>query len=167
MNPAALLAPYYSQHPQEETMMKPVRTLALGTTGTAMLVLLAACGSGAAGSNGGSPELTITSPADGAKVAGTFEVSWDSNVKLGEPDTGRDHVHVFVDGHSNDYTVVGGSTFTIKGLSPGQHTVDVTLQHADHSSAGAQDEVQVSVGAGGAPSSPSPSPSQSDPGYDY
>ena len=113
-----------------------------------LLGLLAACG-GSSGAGEGSPSLAITSPADGAHVGSTFSVSWDSSVKLGEPDTGRDHVHVFVDGHANDYTVVGGHDFTIKGLSPGKHTVDVTLQHADHSSAGADDAVSVVVGKGG------------------
>jgi hypothetical protein len=130
------------------------RTLALGATTAAALVLLTACGSGSgdAGSGGSSPEVTITAPSDGASVGGTFDVTWDTNVELGEPETGRDHVHVFVDGHSNDYTVVGGHEFTIKDLAPGEHTVNVTLQHADHSSAGAEDEVQVEVGASGATS---------------
>src|SRR5262245_44785726 len=151
-------------------MSSHVRNIALGTTGAAMLALLAACGGGSDAAGSDKPELTITSPSDGARVASSFEVTWNSDVKLGEPDTGLDHVHVFVDGHSNDYTVVGGSSFMIKGLSPGEHTVDVTLQHADHSSAGAEDEVQVDVGGSGATSpspSPSPSPSASDPGYDY
>ncbi len=137
------------------------RTLALVATGAATLVLVAACGSDSGeGSDGGSPEVTITSPSDGASVDGTFEVTWDTNVELGEPDTGRDHVHVFVDGKSNDYTVVGGNAFTIEGLSPGEHTVNVTLQHADHSSAGAEDEVQVDVGGSG----DAPSPSDGDTG---
>jgi len=128
------------------------RTLALGATSAAALVLLTACGSGSgdAGSGGSSPEVTITAPSDGASVGSTFDVTWDTNVELGEPETGRDHVHVFVDGHSNDYTVVGGHEFTIKDLAPGEHTVNVTLQHADHSSAGAEDEVEVEVGASGA-----------------
>jgi hypothetical protein len=129
------------------------RTLALGATGAVTLALLAACGSGSgdAGSDGSAPEVTITAPADGASVGATFEVTWDTNVELGDPETGRDHVHVFVDGHSNDYTVVGGNEFTVKNLAPGRHTVDVTLQHADHSSAGAEDEVEVDVGTSGAP----------------
>jgi hypothetical protein len=142
---------------QEEHMPALARTFAVGTTAAA-LVLLAACGSdsGAAGKDGGSPEITITSPSDRGNVGRTFEVKWDSNVELGETDTGRDHVHVFVDGHSNDYTVVGGNEFTVKGLSPGKHTVNVTLQHADHSSAGAEDEVDVNVGASGGTSETTP-----------
>jgi hypothetical protein len=120
--------------------------------------LLAACRSSSA-SGGGSPTLTITSPTAGAKVSSSVNVTWTTNVKLGTPDTGLDHVHVFVDGNSGDYTVVGADHFTVTGLTPGQHTIDVTLQHADHSSAGASDEVAVTVGQGGTGSTPSPSPS--------
>lgn len=55
-----------------------------------------------------------------------------------------------MDGQSDDYTVVGGNSFTVEGLSPGEHTIDVTLQHADHTSAGAEDHVDVTVdGSGG------------------
>jgi hypothetical protein len=116
--------------------------------------LLAACG-GSSDASGGSPSVSITSPASGATVGSNVAVSWDTNEQLGPPETGRDHVHVFVDGHSNDYTVVGGNSFTVKGLTPGKHTIDVTLQHADHSPAGAEDKVDVTVSPSGtAPTSP-------------
>ena len=148
---------------------RTLKRLAIGSVGALAFGLLAACG-GSSGAAGGSPSVTITSPADGATVGGDVEVAWDSSVELGPPDSGRDHVHVFVDGHSNDYTVVGGNSFTVKGLSPGEHTLDVTLQHADHSSAGAEDEVTVTVGANGQSpaghqSSPATQPSAS--GYGY
>lgn len=151
--------------------MASLRTLAVHGGAAVALVTLAACGSGSdgSGSGDGSPHVTITSPSDGAHVGTSFDVSWDSSVKLGPTDTGRDHVHVFVDGKSNDYTVVGGNDFTLKGLSPGEHTVNVTLQHADHSPAGAEDEVKVDVGGSGA-SSPTTPPEDSDspdPGYGY
>jgi hypothetical protein len=143
------------------------RLVVIGSAGAAALGILTACGGG--GGSADSPKVTITSPSDGADVGSSFAVKWDSSVKLGDTDTGRDHVHVFVDGHENDYTVVGGNSFTIKGLAPGEHTVDVTLQHADHSSAGAEDEVDVNVtGSGGAGQSPSPDDTEStDPGYGY
>ena len=142
---------------------------ALGVTAVALLAALSACGNDAAtaGSDGNGPELKITAPADGATVGSSVEVRWDTDVELGEPDTGRDHVHVFVDGHSNDYTVVGGHEFTVTGLTPGEHTIDVTLQHADHSSAGAEDEVDVTVGGDGSSDSPTPAATPSGGGYDY
>ncbi len=75
---------------------------------------------------------------------------------------------MFVDGRSNDYTVVGGNSFTVKGLTPGHHTIDVTLQHADHSSAGAEDEVDVTVSpTGTAPTSPAPATHTSSGGSGY
>jgi hypothetical protein len=162
MNPTAAESRSTSWIDQEETMTALARTFTRGTA-VGALMLLAACGSysDTSGDDGGSPEVTITSPSDGASVGTSFEVTWETNVDLGEPDTGRDHVHVFVDGNANDYTVVGGNEFTIEGLSAGEHTVNVTLQHADHSSAGAEDEVDVSVDPS-ASSSESPSPDDSD-----
>ncbi|MGH3347410.1 MAG: hypothetical protein ACRDO4_10540 [Nocardioides sp.] len=133
-------------------------------------LLLAGCGTDSSNSSGGSggssPELAITGPADGATVDSTFEVTWDSAEELGEPETGLHHVHVFVDGDSEDYTVVGGNEFEISGLEPGAHTVTVTLQHADHSPAGAEDEVDVTVSDAGG-SSPSDSASEPESEFDY
>jgi hypothetical protein len=169
-NPSALDRRYYLLTPaQEEDMNHHATRLALGTTAVALAALLAACGDDAAGagSDGASP-LTITSPTDGADVGSSVKVSWDSSVELGEPDTGRDHVHVFVDGQENDYTVVGENEFTVEGLSPGEHTINVTLQHADHSSAGAEDEVDVNVTDGSGPTeAPTTKSTPQDPGYDY
>ena len=135
------------------------RAMAGGAVAVLAAGLLTACGdtsttSGDSGSGSGSPTLSITSPKEGDTVGSSFMVKWDSNVALGEPDTGKDHVHIFVDGNSSDYTVVGGDSFEVTGLSDGDHTVDVTLQNADHSPAGAEDQVDVKVlGSGG--SSPS------------
>jgi hypothetical protein len=133
--------------------------------------MLAACGnqssSGSTSSGSDSPTLSITSPKAGDTVGSSFTVKWDSNQSLGEPDTGKDHVHIFVDGNSSDYTVVGGDSFQVTGLSPGQHTVDITLQNADHSSAGAEDQVDVTVSGSGT-SSPSDDSSSSGGGkYNY
>lgn len=149
-------------------MVARTTTLAVGGVAAA-LVALAGCGSDSGGgSSGGAPTLRITSPSDGADVGQSFDVSWDTSVELGETNTGRDHVHVFVDGKSDDYTVVGGNDFKLTGLSPGKHEVDVTLQHADHSPAGAEDKVEVNVAAGGASAPGSPTTSQApDPGYGY
>lgn len=146
-------------------MNTSVKRLAAGSAGALALGLLAACGGSSGASGGGAPSLSITSPADGATVGNNVKVTWNSSAALGPPDSGRDHVHVFVDGHTNDYTVVAGHSFTVTGLAPGHHTLDVTLQHADHSSAGAEDEVGVTVeGSGKAPASPSGS---SSPRYGY
>jgi hypothetical protein len=149
---------------------KPLKTLALSATTLVALSMLAACGgdSDAASGDGGSPSLSITSPDDGDTVGGDVEVTWDADVELGPPDSGLEHVHVFVDGLSDDYTVVGGNSFTVEGLSPGEHTIDVTLQHADHSSAGAEDHVDVTVnGSGGTDDGTDQSDDDSSGGFDY
>jgi len=104
-------------------------------------------GSGnAAGS--GNEKVTITSPRDGASVTAPVTLRWTSSVPLGPPDTGRDHVHVYVDGQANDYTVVGGTHFTVRNLSQGKHELDISLQHADHSPVGPMAAIHVNVTRG-------------------
>ena len=145
-------------------MHKPVRSI---VAIAAIALATAACGSGSADSAGtsGGEEVTITSPADGADVTVPFMLKWDSTVPLGEPDTGKDHVHVYVDGKTNDYTVVGGTEFQVKNLPPGKHTVEISLQHADHSPVGPKSEISVTVGGSGG--SESPSSEDSGGGYGY
>jgi Bacterial Ig domain len=135
---------------------------------TIALFAAAACGQDPAGtgdtSSGGggaaAPKLTITSPANGAAVTMPFTLKFDSSVPLGKTDTGMDHVHVFSDGKSDKYTVVPTTSFDMKDLTPGQHTIGVTLQHADHSPAGASAEITVMVtgGTGPAPGTPTDAP---------
>lgn len=148
------------------------RRIAYTAVLTIALLAAAACGSDSSGtgstgsgSGGGSgPKLTITSPANGANVTMPFTLKFDSSVPLGKTDTGMDHVHVFSDGKSDQYTVVPTNSFEIKNLTPGQHTIGVTLQHADHSSAGASAEITVMVTGGSAPGG---APATTDPGYGY
>ncbi|MEO3854075.1 Ig-like domain-containing protein [Acrocarpospora sp. B8E8] len=125
--------------------MRIIQTaLALGVAG----VLLTAC-AGASGSTDtgaeGAPTVTVTSPKDGDTVNQPFTLTFTASVPIGPPDSGLNHVHIFTDGNTDDYTVVTTPTFTIKDLPAGRHTVGVTLQHADHSPAGASDEITVQV----------------------
>jgi hypothetical protein len=123
----------------------------------AFALLATSCGSDSgddAGTTSGAEKVTITSPADGATVQVPFKLAWDSTVPLGPPDTGKDHVHVYVDGDESDYTVVGGTTFQVKDLAPGEHTVEISLQHADHTPVGPTSEVTVTVEGGGGSESP-------------
>jgi hypothetical protein len=135
---------------------------------------LAACGgsdsttTASGGDGGGSPKLTITSPADCATVKAPFTLKWDSSVPLGPPDSGKDHVHVYLDGNDNDYTVVGGNSFRLTKVTPGEHEVEIALQHADHTPVGPESKITVTVSGSGGSGSPSPSSDGGDGGgYGY
>ncbi|MGH3326350.1 MAG: Ig-like domain-containing protein [Streptomycetales bacterium] len=141
------------------------RRFALTASTAATLLAVAACGgsgesttttSGGSSGGEGEPTVTITSPQDGATVSQPFTLKFDSSVPIGAEETGRDHVHVFADGEVDNYEVVTSKSQAIDSLEPGEHTIGVTLQHADHSSAGAEAEITVMVegsggGSGGAP----------------
>ncbi|HEY8455847.1 MAG TPA: hypothetical protein VIL34_09650 [Actinopolymorphaceae bacterium] len=116
----------------------------------ALAVLTAACAgtdtttdttSDAASSQEG---ITVMSPKDGASVSVPFTLRFDAG-DIGPEETGKDHVHVFVDGQENDYQVVTENQFKIDGLSEGEHTITITKQHADHSPTGEEAELTVNV----------------------
>jgi hypothetical protein len=121
--------------------------------------------SGAAGSSG-SEALTITSPEDGAEVTSPFTLEFDAG-DIGPEETGKDHVHIFVDGEESDYTVVTENTFEIEGLSAGEHTINVTKQHADHSPTGDEAEITVDVTEGDSSGDTSGGSGNDQPDYDY
>ena len=138
--------------------------------GAAALLALAACGtstpsasSGSAGSGGSSassgssagsngPTLSIVSPATGASVTAPFMLKVSSDETIGPTSTGDDHLHVFIDG-SSSYKVMTSDQMKLTGLSKGQHTILVTLQHADHSPVGPKATVTVDVTKGTSSSS--------------
>lgn len=121
-------------------------------------LLAASCG-GSSGSSGGggSPSLTIASPANGASVSEPFALTFDASVPLGNPSTGNDHVHVCIDGASCDsgssYKIVYGDSYSVTGLTAGKHTIEASLRHADHSSAGPNDTITVTITSAGSGSS--------------
>lgn len=125
----------------------------------AAALVLTSCSSPAGAAAGAdiAPSVSITAPVDGATVASTFTLQFASSLELGPTDSGRHHVHVFTDGHTDDYTVVTSTDHQITNLAPGPHTIGVTLQNADHSPAGAGTEITVSVTGG--PSDPTTAPS--------
>lgn len=131
-------------------------------------LVAAACASGNASSGGGGPSLKIASPADGASVSEPFTLKFDASVPLGATTTGNDHVHVCFDGESCDtgnYKIAYGDSFEVTGLPAGEHTIEASLRHADHSAVGPTTTITVTVtGTGPAPSE---SPSASGGGYGY
>lgn len=141
--------------------MRPRYTVP-GAIGAAILgaAALAGCGgnsdasSGTSGSGGGAQggsgsKITITEPKNGASVQEPFMLKFDPGVPIGPTDSGKDHVHVILDGKTDQYTVVTTTSYQIKNLPAGQHTVAVTLQHADHSPIGPSATITVNVTGGG------------------
>ena len=114
----------------------------------ALALILVSCGGDdegtSAGDNGG-PSLSIAEPSDGAEVELPLTVRFTSDSELGPADSGASHVHLWLDGNEEDYEVIEGDEFKIRDLSPGEHTIDVSLRNANHSAAGAQDEITITV----------------------
>ena len=138
----------------------------------AVALLAAACGGGpggngddaTAGGGGDGMTLGIATPADGAEVTQPFTLKVTSSVPLGDPGTGRHHVHVWFDGQEADYKINYSDTFQVEGLPAGEHVITAALANADHSLAGPRDEVTVTVGGGGGQTASTGSPGGGD-GY--
>jgi hypothetical protein len=128
-------------------------------------LFLASCGGGGYGDGGGSgggsgdgPTVTIQTPSDGDTLNAPFKVVVDSSEDLGPTDSGNDHVHLYFDDNDSAYAVIesgNGEPFEVAadspaldGIDPGEHTLHVSLRNADHSAAGAEDEVTVTIGDG-------------------
>jgi hypothetical protein len=110
---------------------------------------------GDAGDGHGELTISITAPADGATVEPGFEVEVDPSVDVGEPATGRHHVHIYYDGNRSDgqYDIVydvDEPHAAGQDLSPGEHSVEAVIANADHSLTDASAEVTVTVAEGGA-----------------
>lgn len=140
---------------------------------SALALLAAACGSDdddvAAGGSGG-PTVDIATPSDGWQVGQSFDVEFVINFPIGEPDTGRDHVHLYYDGDfdGGEYGIAYDETFTVTGLSPGEHTIQAVVAHADHSITDARSEeitVEVTDDDPGTGTSDPPASSDGDLGY--
>jgi hypothetical protein len=100
---------------------------------------------------GGDMTVSIAEPGDGADVGRPFEVTVDSSVPIGEPDTGRHHVHLYYDGNTaeGEYDIVYETSATVDRLDPGEHTIEAVIANADHSLTDARDEITVTVGQDG------------------
>ena len=145
----------------------------------AAALALAGCGadadSGGGGGSGGGPSVAIEEPADGDSLDVPFTLVVDSSEELGSTDSGLHHVHVYFDGNDDAYEVIespageevqiDADSPAMEGIEPGEHTLEVSLRNADHSAAGAEDEVTVNIGESG--SSDSSGDGDGRPTYDY
>ena len=126
--------------PTTQTPTRPPRRRRLALVLAAPLaiaLLAAACGGGGNSASAApkNPTVAITSPADNATVGKSFDVKLDINFAIGQPNTGRDHVHLYYDGNreTGKYGIAYGKTFTVTGLTPGRHEIEAVVAHADHS----------------------------------
>jgi hypothetical protein len=134
--------------------------------------VLVACGSNDESASAGGMSLSIAEPAKDAAVSLPFKVKVDAGVPLGPTESGKHHVHLWLDNHANDYLVVESDTAEITsgqkatlsgkplGISTGTHTIHVSLRNANHSAAGVETEIPVNIGAGTAPTTAAPSEPQ-------
>lgn len=151
---------------------RTTRTLALAL---ALAFIVGACDAyaqgagGGASSGGGDLTLTVAAPSDGAEVSTPFDVTLESNVALGSPESGNHHIHLFFDTDtaSSEYELVYGPTVQVtRELAPGEHTIIASLRNADHSDAGVSQTITVVVaGAEGGGASPVPAATPVDLGY--
>jgi hypothetical protein len=140
-------------------------------TAIALAVIVAACGTGtqAGGPSSGADTIAFASPGDGSTVGIPFDVTLESSVALGEPETGNHHAHIYfdTDTSSADYDIVYGNSWQVtRQLAAGEHTLTVALANPDHSLAGPTGTITIQVGdaAGGGDASP-PAPTEALPGY--
>jgi hypothetical protein len=150
---------------------KPMRRYGL----TAILALLAATTPAACTqevTSSAKPTLAVSEPGTSAAVSVPFTVKVSTNVRLGTPESGDYHVHIYFDDNVNQYIVMTSDTAQITSAPAGVHMLHLSLRHANHSAAGVETAIQVTIGGAGAASpkpspSPSPSPSASDDPYQF
>jgi hypothetical protein len=71
--------------------------------------------------------------------------SVSSSEPLGPTNSGKDHWHLYFDGKETQYKVITSTSTRVTSLSPGTHKIEASLQHADHSQVGPEDEISVTV----------------------
>ena len=146
-----------------------LRTIArlVGVLST-VAVLTAACGSDDSSGDDAPRSVEITAPADGDTVGSSFDVELGLNFDIGEPDTGRDHVHLYYDGNmaEGEYGIAYSDTFTVNDLPPGPHRIQAVVAHADHSLTDTRSaEITITVGDAGEGSAAPTTASDGDGGY--
>jgi hypothetical protein len=139
---------------------KPVRRYGL----TAILALLAmttptACTPEATASS--KHTLAVIEPVTTSSVTVPFTVKVATNVRLGTPESGDFHVHLYFDDNVNHYIVMTDPTQVVSDAPVGVHVMHLSLRNANHSAAGVETSIQVQIGAGGSVATPSPTPSPS------
>ena len=149
--------------------MPRARTL-LPMLAAAIALIVAGCASNGngtssgaqSGGNSGAATVAFATPAANAKVASPVKVSFNvQGAKIGQPETGDMHLHVYVD-QSSDYKILYATSGQVD-VPAGQHTLKVVLAQPNHTetSTTATQQVDVTSSAGGG------APTTTSGGYGY
>jgi hypothetical protein len=109
-------------------------------------------GAASGGGNGSGATVAFASPASGASVSSPVKLSFNvQGTKIGKPETGDMHLHVYVD-QSMDYTILYATSGQVN-VPSGQHTLKVVLAQPNHTetSTTATQQVDVTGGTSQAP----------------
>jgi hypothetical protein len=135
--------------PRTRALLLPAITL-LAAIG---LVLAGCQSSSSSGSQSGGnadqgQRLAFASPAAGAQVTSPVKVSFQvSGADIGQPETGKMHLHVHVD-DSSQYKILYATQGTVE-VPSGQHTLKAVLAQPNHSETDVTATQQVTVSGGG------------------
>jgi hypothetical protein len=139
----------------------------------AIALIIAGCASSGYGTSGGAKSgggnasgatVAFATPASGAKVTSPVKVSFNvQGAKIGKPETGDMHLHVYVDQSSN-YKILYATSGQVD-VPAGQHTLKVVLAQPNHTETSTTATEQVDVtGTGGAQA---PTTTTTSGGYGY
>jgi hypothetical protein len=118
---------------------------------------------GDSGSGAGNATVAFASPMSDAQVKSPVDVSFTvQGTKIGRPETGDMHLHVYVDS-SSDYTILYATQGQVK-VPDGQHTLKVVLAQPNHTETSVTASEKVDVTGGRATQGPTTTGSR---GYGY
>jgi hypothetical protein len=139
-----------SRH-HRETLSASKPRLRLAGVAVAVLALVAAACGEESSSASTIDTIDVSAPADGATVGESFDVDVDTSAPIGEPDTGRQHLHFYYDVEpgAEDYDIVYEVPFTTRELAPGEHTIHAVVANGDHSITDVRQTFTVTVDPGG------------------
>ncbi len=128
---------------------------AVATALAALALVLAGCQSSSSGGSqrgGNSPSadqsVAFATPAAGAQVTSPVKVSFDvAGTEIGEPETGKMHLHVHVDDQS-EYKILYATQGEME-VPQGSHTLKAVLAQPNHSETSVTATQRVQVTGGG------------------
>lgn len=86
--------------------------------------------------------ITISSPADGAKLSRTAQTKINYEVI---PGLKGDHVHLYVDNNKEDASHQLKGSFMLEALASGKHEICILIANKGHNPIGVQRCIKVSV----------------------